>query len=431
MRMLEPAAAGIIGLFVPTRQRVRENDWGLVSATANSTVPQLTLTRQELWRDGLVMISLWIWCALLSFPLIPLNVFEETTNQVLIYQASGLLLFVVVTMAVIPARTAGVLIRYSPFQATIVLVILSSLALQFHGPEASIIEGIAYTLALFVVILCLSAVWTMRPDSLAICLGGISVVFLSFGICAIAIFGWPEGRLVGGIHPNAFGSIMLAGFVLSQYCEGLVMLGLRVACLILAAAVSSRFAVIGCLLAFLVFEMGSRPSRLKLALLALAAVACLLLFPRMLMDVLALNDPARNLDSGFTGRDDQWGIAFAAIADAPFGLGFKRPPIDHAGHNGYLRWLIEFGVVGGGLIIASTVSIVVIALIDAAWLPSAADDRLRRLASARAGGLVAMTFASFFQPQLFNLGDIHGVAVMLMLFSPRIGPDHNRRRLHA
>jgi O-antigen ligase len=216
---------------------------------------------------------------------------------------------------------------------------------------------------------------------------------------------------------------MLAGFVASQFCGGFVMVGLRVTCLILAAAVSSRFAVIACLLAFLVFEMSSGRSRLRLALLALAGAICLLLHPHLLVDMFALDDPSRNLDSGITGRDDLWNRALAAIADAPFGLGFRRPPVEDAGHNGYLRWLLEFGVIGGGLIIVSTICIVVIALIEA-LLFSGADNRLRRLASARAAGLVAMTFASFFQPQLFNLGDVHGLVVMLMIFSPRIVPGH-------
>ena len=210
---------------------VRENDYKSVSATANSTVPHLTSARPELWRSRLVMISLWTWCALLSFPLITVDAFEATTNEVLIYQGIGLLLFVIVTMTVIPVRVADALNRYTPFQATIVLVILLSLTLQFHGPEASILAGIGYTLALFIVILCLSAVWTMRPDALATCLGGISVVLLAFGVCAIAVLGWPEARRVGGIHPNALGGIMLAGFVASQFCGGFVMLGLRVACL--------------------------------------------------------------------------------------------------------------------------------------------------------------------------------------------------------
>ena len=373
------------------------------------------------------MTSLWIWCALLSFPLITVDAFEATTNEVLIYQGIGLLLFVIVTMTVTPIRVAHAFNRYSAFQLAIVLVIFLSLALQFHGPEASILGGIGYTLTLCIVILCLSAVWTMHPDELATCLGGISVVLLAFGVCAIAVLGWPEGRRVGGIHPNALGGIMLAGFVASQFCAGFLMLGVRVACLVLAAAVSSRFAVIGCLLAFLVFEMRSNPSRLRLALLVLAGTSCLLLFPHLLLDVFALDDPSRSLDSGFTGRDSLWIRALAAIADAPFGQGFKRPAVEDAGHNGYLRWLLEFGVIGGSLIIASTISIVVIALIESLAL-SATDARLRRFASARAAGLVALTFASFFQPQLFNLGDIHGLTVMLMLFSPQISPGNRLTR---
>jgi hypothetical protein len=46
------------------------------------------------------------------------------------------------------------------------------------------------------------------------------------------------------------------------------------------------------------------------------------------------------------------------------------------------------------------------------------DSRLRRFASARAGGLVALLFATFFQPQMFNLGDVHGISLMLLLFRP-------------
>jgi O-antigen ligase len=401
--------------------RVRERDSGSLSAIADIKIPSATSKRQQPWRNRSVILSLWIWCALLSFPLFAVDAIEATTNQMLIYQTTGLLQFVIVTLAVVPGRAASAVMRHTPFQTTIVLVILLSLALQIHGPEASILEGIAYTLALLVAIACLSAVWSLPQDALAICFGGIAVILATFGICAIAALGWPEGRVVGNIHPNAFGSIMLMGFMLSQFREGLVMLGLRVTCLILAAAVSSRFAVIGCFLAFLVFELSFRPLSLRLALLVLAAAACLLLFPRLLTDLLALDDPTRNLDSGFTGREDLWNLALAAVADAPFGLGFKRPPVEIAGHNGYLRWLVEFGVLGGGLIIVSTVSTIAVALIEAS-LVAAADNRLRRFASARAAGLVALAFASFFQPQMFNLGDMHGLAIMLMLFSPRIGP---------
>lgn len=383
----------------------------------------MSSTRLEPWRNHLMTLSLWAWCALLSFPLFTVEVLESTTYQILAYQTAGLLQFVAVTLLVAPARAATAIFRCGPFQTTIAVIIFLSLALQFHGPEAAILEGIAYTIALLTVIVCFSTIWTLPLDRLAICFGGSAVILAAFGISAIAVFGWPQGRIVGHMHPNLFGSLMLTAFVLSQFSEGVIMTCVRITAFVLSAAVSSRFAVIGCSLAFLIFQVSLRPFSLRLAFFALAGTAVLLLFPNLLTDLLALDDPRRNLDSGFTGRDDQWTQAIAAINEAPFGLGFKRPPIENSGHNGYLRWLLEFGVFGGSLIIAATAAIVVVALVDV-FLLTKADYRVRQFASARAAGLAALAFASFFQPQLFNLGDILGLAIMLMFFSPRIAPGH-------
>jgi O-antigen ligase len=149
-------------------------------------------------------------------------------------------------------------------------------------------------------------------------------------------------------------------------------------------------------------------------------VVCYVVFNHQIVDVLALDDPARGVGSGFTGRDEEWAFALQEIADNPFGMGFKRPSAVAAGHNGYLKILLEFGIIGGGLIIAAVLSIVVRALVEAA-VGFREDGRLRRLASARAGGLVALTFATFFQPQMFNLGDVHGISFMLLLFRPGRG----------
>ncbi len=374
--------------------------------------------RRESWRNGLLMISLWAWYALLSFPIATIDAFEIVSNQVLIYQGAGLLLFVAAVMFLAPMRAAEALGRYTLPQLALVVIILASTALQFHGPETAVLEGTAYTLALLIVAVCLSGLWTMSPDALANCLGGIGVVLVAFGIFSVAVFGWPQGRMVGGIHPNAFGGIMLAAFVTSQFRGGFLMMVVRAASLILAAAVSSRFAVIGCILAFLIFELSARPLGSRTVLLGLAVAVSLILLPSVFKDVLALDDPSRNLDSGFTGRDDQWARALEAISEAPFGLGFKRPPVEDAGHNGYLRWLLEFGVMGGSLAIAATLTIALCSIVETFRVP---DGDLRRLAAGRAAGLSAVTFASFFQPQLFNLGDVHGVTVILMLFSLKIG----------
>ncbi|MGP9814518.1 O-antigen ligase family protein [Rhodopseudomonas sp. NSM] len=378
-------------------------------------VPPATFQR----RNIVLAFSLWLWCACLFFPLASVDVWAGESAQIPLYQmyqVGGLLQFILVSFAVGPRHISQALACYDPLQAAILAVILLSIALQFHGREVAILEGLTYTLLLLVVIACFSGLWTMPDNALADCFGGIAVTVFAFGIYAVAVHGWPADRRLGGIHPNMFGSVMLAGFMFSQFRRGYVMAVVRLSCLVLATAVSSRFAMIACVLSFLVFEVTSRPLGRRLALLALAGAVAVVLLPELLSSVLALNDPERNLDSGLTGRDEQWARAVVAIVDAPFGLGFKRPDTEHAGHNGYLRTLIEFGIIGGGVVITALLATVSTAVFAPA---RCRDDDSRRVAAARAGGLVALTFASFFQPQLFNLGDIHGLSMMLLLFGVR------------
>lgn len=392
--------------------------------TAVSTATPLPGRR----RSTALSLSLWAWCACLFFPLASVDVWAAegaTIPLYQMYQVAGLSQFILVSLVAGPARPVRALALYNPFQAAILAVILLSIGLQLHGREIAVLEGTVYTLLLLAVIVCFSALWTVSDHELADCFGGIAVTVLIFCAYAIAVHGWPVDRRLGGIHPNMLGSVMLAGFVFSQFRRGYVMVAARLTCFVLATAVSSRFAMVGCALAFLVFEVTSRRLGGRLALLAFAAAAAALLFPDVLFGMLALDDPERNLNSGFTGRDEQWARAMAAIAESPFGLGFKRPDTEQAGHNGFLRTLIEFGVVGGSLMIAALAVIVVKALAEPA---TSRDPEGRRIAAARAGGIAALTFASFFQPQLFNLGDIHGLAMMLLLFGVR--PHRPNRMLY-
>ena len=81
-----------------------------------------------------------------------------------------------------------------------------------------------------------------------------------------------------------------------------------------------------------------------------ALLPVIFLWP-LIAHLFALDDPLRDASSGISGRDEFWSTSLAAITDYPFGLGFKRASIFESGHNGYLKTLVEFGVVGGGLII--------------------------------------------------------------------------------
>lgn len=111
----------------------------------------------------------------------------------------------------------------------------------------------------------------------------------------------------------------------------------------------------------------------------------------------------------------------AAISDNPLGIGFKRALGDEAGHNGYLKLLLEFGVTGGGLIIFFLACSLLTAGIEASRA-ARKTPRQRRFDSARFGGLAGLTFGAFFQPQLLSLGDTFAMALLLLLFKPRSPP---------
>lgn len=366
-------------------------------------------------RDTILIVSFLTWCVLLTFPILAV-VKDEVgvgVGPVPLYQMLGAAQFL--TVAAMACRSRGPIGRFDSFQTFIIVIIYLSLGLQLHDDPALIATGIAYTVALIGAIVALALISTLPTDAVAKCLGHAAVVLVAFGMSAIMIFGWPQGRHLGPVHPNFFGSAMLVAFIFSQFSPGTLSSVARIACLVLAASVSSRFAIIGCVIAFVVFELSSNPLNLKLVLLAVLAAACFVLFHDQIVSVFALDDPDRNLGSGFTGRDERWSSSLEAMADNPFGLGFKRPPLEAWGHNGYLKTFVEFGVIGGGLIIAAVVSIVLRALFEA--IAGFRDDAaLRRIESARAAGLVALTFATFFQPQLFSLGDMHGLSFMLLLF---------------
>jgi O-antigen ligase len=368
------------------------------------------------YRDTILTVSFLTWCVLLSFPMLVMDTtYSGSQNSVPLYQVIGAAQFAMVALIFRPP--GNIIGSYDPIQISVLVIIFLSLGLQLHDEPVLIVSGIAYTIALMAAIVALSFIFTMPTDAMARCFGGAAVVFFTFGVSALALFGWPQDRYLGPIHPNLFGSVMLSGFIFSQFHQSVFFMLVRITCFGLAAIVSTRFALIGCLLALLVFELTLNPFNVKLLLLAILAAACLIVFHQQIIDILALDDPARGAGSGFTGRDVDWATALDSIADNPFGMGFKRPPFEGAGHNGYLKILLEFGIFGGGLIIAAVLSMVVRALFEAV-AGFREDSRLRRIASARAGGLVALIFATFFQPQMFNLGDVHGISLMLLLFRP-------------
>lgn len=383
--------------------------------------------------------AFWVWCALLSFPMIELNpdfADAPTTfalgGTVLVGQITGIALFIATVSLMHASRALASLGRLSLAQMAIIAIIYLSATLQLHDDEAATFIGVFYTFLLMLTAVMLSVVWTLPSGGIETSMNGASVIFCLFGISAMAILGLPDGRNVGGIQPNLFAAPLLAGFILSQFHAGKIGIVIRIMCFAMAAMVSSRYAMIGCITALVVHDLtfnGLRPWKVAAAIVGV--LSCIFLWPQITI-MLALDDPSRDLSSGFTGRDEYWSAAMATITDHPFGIGFKRATAFESGHNGYLKTLVEFGIVGGGLIIFFVGCVVSVAGIEAVR-STGLDRQQRRFACARLGGLIALAFGAFFQPQLFSLGDAFGVTLLLLLFKPGTRPVAGRaaRRTNA
>jgi hypothetical protein len=382
------------------------------------------------------LVSFWTWCALLSYPLIGETVdlahdvvVTVTPNpMILICQAVGLVLFLTIMSLGYFARIGTIIGSLNFAQVAIFLIISMSFFLQLHGNELAILVGIFYTALLLATVLMVSALWTLAPADLERCMSVASVILCLFGISAIAILGLPQDRNIGHIQPNLFAAPLLVGFIFSQFRAGLIGIVVRILCFGMVALVSSRFALIGCVAAIVVHELTFKPltpGKLPVLILTLAAVY---IFWPQIASVLALDDPLRGTSSGFTGRDTLWRLWLDAMTEHPFGVGFKRSLIDEAGHNGYFKTLLEFGVVGGGLMIVFLGCNLVMAGIDAAR-SSGMTRQQRRFACARFGGLVALSFGAFFQPQLLSLGEASSMSMLFLLFKPKVNSTSDRAHL--
>jgi O-antigen ligase len=387
-----------------------------------------------------VLVSFWAWCALVCFPMIGSSgdLTEAPSafasgGTVLMGQIAGLALFLVTIGLARFSHLISSIPRLSLAQVAVFLIIYLSLILQLHDDERAALTGIVYTCLLLVTALTLSVLWTLAPDDLEKCLSVASIVFCVFGISAIAILGFPQDRNIGSIQPNLFAAPLLAGFIFSQFREGVTGIAVRIVCFSMVALVSSRYAMIGCVSALVLFKLIDSPLGLrKISALIIVAVAGIVFWPQI-VSLLAFDDLSRGVSSGVSGRDEYWHAALAAITDHPFGVGFKRAAAYESGHSGYLKTLVEFGILGGGLIIFLIGCVIAVAGIEAVR-PSGRDRQQHRFACARFAGLVALAFGAFFQPQLLSLGDAFGISLVFLLFKPRMDPVVDRasvRSAHA
>ena len=210
----------------------------------------------------------------------------------------------------------------------------------------------------------------------------------------------------------------------------------------MALVVSSRGSLVSLAafgLAYYVAYHGTYRAVVHGLLAVLAVAAMLLVIPQLrhgiTNDVLKLHDRDRGIDSGFTGRVDVWKEALVTFQRSPLiGLGFRGSIEGHGQvgsiHSGYLKLLVETGIIGTFLAVTAIVVeclrrfrlAVELRGLTPRDLPNIDLAESVRL-NAVACGTMAMTLTYWIYEQLYlNLGSVVSVAIFLMITAPAYVP---------
>lgn len=247
-----------------------------------------------------------------------------------------------------------------------------------------------------------------------------SIVCISWLFCglAFALYGPPNGRWVGGVHPNIFGFIAviagIGGFVLWRrvgWLAFLIAIGITI-------SISSRYAiaVLLCGFVYVVYARSKVVGRGSWILpLAIVGVISLFYLWPFIESVFLLNDASRGLGSGASGRTDLNANFMSQMSPHLLdGFGFRRREVYYNTHNGYLNFMLEVGVVASGLLIYLLIS----SLFRYERQTIVVKNRemeLDDVALLRFLLFFSSCLSAMFQPQLVNFGDAQGCLFIMLI----------------
>lgn len=190
----------------------------------------------------------------------------------------------------------------------------------------------------------------------------------TYALAALALLGaiaylfatmpW-TARSVGSIPPNQFSHAAIVVACLALMSRSRFKYFVIAAALILLAHTNSRTAMIQAII--LVLALGAFYARraklahvLAIVVGAIGLVSIVGLFPNLISDAFSLNDAARGIDSGFTGRTEHWAKTALIVSGHEIGgLGIQTRQsaseafsIFDSAHSGFLNAYIEVGIIG-------------------------------------------------------------------------------------
>jgi O-antigen ligase len=237
-----------------------------------------------------------------------------------------------------------------------------------------------------------------------------------------------RGRLTFGAagHPNllaivCFGALVCALGVRPRVVQ-IALIGINGLVIINTQGRSCLVASVISVVIYFLFSIRymTRTALLFAILLTISCTAIAVTYGHEIADevsaVLLLNDRARGVDSGFTGRVAAWEEAYGFFRNSPIvGMGFrthdKYMTTLSTAHNGYLSMLAETGIVGFTSIIL-LMSVCLWRVLKQAL----AGDRTAILGFSFVSGYL---FVSIFERILVNFGSPTSVLMWIFLFMPK------------
>ena len=232
---------------------------------------------------------------------------------------------------------------------------------------------------------------------------------------ALIIFGLPNNRWIGGIHPNLMGFVLVVVGTYAWCVKNFVGKIIFALCIVLLILISSRYSLLT-LLAIAVTSFSVSVFRRAGTIPALAVTVSIpvlvgLMWP-LLEFAFVLNDRNRGFGSGGSGRAVLNELAFRDILGHLYtGAGFRNRAGYFNAHNGYINFLSENGLIVSALFAVTILYGALLAFREIFSENGNSEPSLRPIPYLYLGSLLAAAF----QPQLVSLGDTQGMALIFGL----------------
>jgi O-antigen ligase len=301
-----------------------------------------------------------------------------------------------------------------------------------------------YSIATWGVLLLCTLFWMSNYDVLQRVTAYTGVAILGFLYLLLFQLGLARGfgSQIGGINRNVTGTIAVGAMVL---CMLSPRKSVRWAAIglasVLAVIITSRGSLVAMAAFFAVYYVTLKGSikavvhvALGAALLGFVFLAFNTIYSTIADDVFLLNNRDRGIGSGFTGRFDTWKQAIELFWKRPiFGYGFRasltQSTVEFGGiHSGYLRILLDSGVVGGFLVVSAVVVegirrfrlAMQLRTCSPGSLPGINVAESFRINSVACSTLALTLVLWVYEQHYVNIGSVISLVLLLMLAAPSI-----------